>query len=517
MDRRWIAGLSWLFIAWTCQAQDGGKADRPTPEQARQEAARWSHTAVADIQRMHQMIREAHPAVLDPGASAFHQWFSEGYVQAMALAGRAATEQQAFAALRFYTTGYRDGHLAIWRNHHAATPVRTTWAGWAVQRQAGRYRVSGRAAQWPIDTPQVGEQVLSCDGIPIDDLLTDKVAPFVDRLVHLEGTKSDLAWHLTRESPSAPLWEPLRVRQCTTRSAAGEIRSFNLAWQPLDDKDARALARPRAPRQGIKEVRPGVQWVQASNFMPSSEKAMAAFEKMLEGIRQAGDAQAVVLDVRGNGGGNSLLGYRILMALLTDAITAGATQHSQARAYWRVSAMALEAFEERRTQLLRTEGAGSLVYQFTQQMASLMGDAASRGEDFVEQPQVDETHKELQQDTAAARANPFKGKLVLVTDAQCQSACLDFVSAALQIPGIVHVGSMTGTDTQYTDVADKALSPTVTFRVPLKVWKNHGRQDKEGKPYLPQFVFDGDLADTAAVQAWVLDSILPTAGNIQLD
>src|SRR5256885_8610482 len=96
-------------------------------------------------------------------------------------------------------------------------------------------------------------------------------------------------------------------------------------------------------------------------------------------------------------------------------------------------------------------------------------------------------------------------------------SCLDFVSAALQIPGIVHVGSMTGTDTQYTDVADKALSPTVTFRVPLKVWKNHGRQDKEGKPYLPQFVFDGDLADTAAVQAWVLDSILPTAGNIQLD
>ena len=45
MDRRWIAGLSWLFIAWSCQAQDGGKADRPTPEQARQEAARWSHTA----------------------------------------------------------------------------------------------------------------------------------------------------------------------------------------------------------------------------------------------------------------------------------------------------------------------------------------------------------------------------------------------------------------------------------------------------------------------------------------
>lgn len=507
-----------LFITWSCQAQDGGEADRPTPDQARQEAARWSRTAVAHIQRVHQMIREAHPAVLDPGARAFHQWFSKGYDQAMALAGRAASEQQAFAALRFYTTGYRDGHLAVWRNHHSATPVRTTWAGWAVQRQAGSYRVSGRAAQWPIDTPQVGEQVLSCDGIPIDDLLTDKVAPFVDRLVHLEGTKSDLAWHLTRESPSAPLWEPLRVRQCTTRSAAGEIRNFKLAWQPLDDKDARALARPRAPRQGIKEVRPGVQWVQASNFMPSSEKAVAAFEKMLDGIRQTGDAQAVVLDVRGNGGGNSLLGYRILMALLTDAILAkDAPQPQRARAYWRVSPIALETLEERKTQFRQTEGADSLIYQFTQQMASQISEAASRGDDFVEQPRSDRTHKELRQDPAAARAHPFKGKLVLVTDGHCGSACLDFVSSALQIPGIVHVGSMTSVDTQYTDTADKALSENIMFRVPLKVWKNHGRQDKEGKPYVPQFVFDGDLADTAAVQTWVLDSILPTAGKIQLD
>ena len=94
---------------------------------------------------------------------------------------------------------------------------------------------------------------------------------------------------------------------------------------------------------------------------------------------------------------------------------------------------------------------------------------------------------------------------------------LDFVSAALQIPGIVHVGSPTGADTQYTDIADKALSPHVMLRVPLKVWKNHGRQDKEGQPYVPQFVFDGNLADTAAVKAWVLDSVLPTAGKIRID
>ena len=157
----------------------------------------------------------------------------------MALARRATTPQRAFAALRFYTRGYKDNHLAVWNPSKSA--VVTTWAGWAVERQGGRYRVSGRAAHWPVDTPQVREQVLSCDGRPLDDLLADKVAPFVTRLTHLESTKSHLAWHLTHESPAAPLWEPLRVSRCTTRTATGEIRHYGMEWQPLTDKDSLAL------------------------------------------------------------------------------------------------------------------------------------------------------------------------------------------------------------------------------------------------------------------------------------
>lgn len=516
MHHRLAAGLSLLFIAFACHTQDGDTDPRPTPEQAREEAQRWSRTAVEDIGRVHAIIQQSHPAILDPDAQAFHQWFRQGHDQAMALARRATTPQRAFAALRFYTSGYRDNHLVVWNPSPSAAAI--NWAGWAVQRQGGRYRVSGRAAQWPVDTPQVGEQVLSCDGRPLDDLLAEKVAPFVTRLTHLESTKSDLAWLLTRESPNAPLWEPFRVSQCTTRTATGEIRHYGMQWQPLTDKDTEALKQPRRPRQGITQVRPGVHWVHASDFQHKSSKAVARFEQMLDGIRQTGEAQAVVLDARGNGGGDSVLGYRILMALLTDAIVKDdAAQPQQPRAYWRVSNLALEAFEERKAQSRETEGEDSLFYQFTQRMASLIQEAASRGQDFVEQPSVEESHPEFQQDAAQERARRFSGQLVLVTDAYCMSACLDFVSAALRIPGIVHVGSPTGTDTPYTDVADKALSPTVTLRVPLKVWKNHGRQDKEGQPYVPQFVFDGNLADTAAVQAWVLDSILPAAGRISLD
>ncbi|MCY1376599.1 hypothetical protein D9M69_641060 [compost metagenome] len=64
------------------------------------------------------------------------------------------------------------------------------------------------------------------------------------------------------------------------------------------------------------------------------------------------------------------------------------------------------------------------------------------------------------------------------------------------------------------DITPVPLSDRVKMWVPLKVWKNCKRGDNE--PYVPKFTFDGDINDTEAVQAWVLDSILPTAKKISV-
>ncbi|MCY1307751.1 hypothetical protein D9M70_577050 [compost metagenome] len=137
-----------------------------------------------------------------------------------------------------------------------------------------------------------------------------------------------------------------------------------------------------------------------------------------------------------------------------------------------------------------------------------MNAAALRGDSMVKQ---DSMSLDADQELVEGGA-PFRGKLVLVTDSNCGSACLNFVEEVLSIPGAIHVGSTTSTDTRYTDVAIVSLPSAATLWVPLKVWK--GRKRGDNVPYVPQFRFEGDLNDTAAVQAWVLDSILPTAKKI---
>lgn len=269
------------------------------------------------------------------------------------------------------------------------------------------------------------------------------------------------------------------------------------------------MTRPAMPRQGIKQLRQGIHWIHATDFTLSSSKDIASFERLLNKVRGLGEADAVVLDIRGNNGGKTLVGYRILSALFKHAVERKPpSEQVESKAYWRVSATAREALETYKTALSQTEGSASLTYRLLDTLLSRMNEAASLGKTFIEQMDVPV-------DELAEPVSPFAGKLVLVTGQNCASACLDFVDMVLSIPGAVHVGSVTSADTRYSDIAQVSLPSTAKMWVPLKVWKNCKRADNE--PYVPKFTFDGDLNDTAAVQAWVVDSILPTVKNVSIE
>ncbi|MGO4813721.1 S41 family peptidase [Cupriavidus sp. 2MCAB6] len=502
MVRPLVILLSSFFWILSCHADTATNLGAKEKEHSSTDI-NWSKSAIQDITRAHEIIREAHPGVLDPTDHGFQQWFKQGYDEATALALRANSEGKALAALRFYIAGYRDGHLVVWKEGQVGESPR--WAGWIVQRRNGKYRVAARASDWPVDVPQIGDELLSCDGQRIDDLLVEKVAPFVDRRVDLEGSLSRLALHLTSEPHYETLWEPLRLKHCEVRSPSGKIRQFLLKSQ-LFTEEFQAMTRPAMPRQGIKQPRQGIHWIHATDFTLSSSKDIASFERLLNRVRALGEADAVVLDIRGNNGGKTLVGYRILSALFKDAVgRKPSSEQVESKAYWRVSATAREALEAYKTAFSQAEGPASLTYRLLDTLLSRMNEAASLGQAFVEQMDVP-------LDELTEHGSPFDGKLVLVTGPNCASACLDFVEMVLSIPGAVHVGSVTSADTRYSDIAHVSLPSTAKMWVPLKVWKNRKRADNE--PYVPKFTFDGDLNDTAAVQAWVIDRVLPSITKI---
>lgn len=99
----------------------------------------------------------------------------------------------------------------------------------------------------------------------------------------------------------------------------------------------------------------------------------------------------------------------------------------------------------------------------------------------------------------------FGGRIVILTDEACFSACLDFVDTLLLAPGTVHLGRTTGADTRYRDIGTYRIGPQLLVQSPRKVWLGRPRGNNE--PHVPSRVFAGDIADDMAVRAWVLSAM----------
>jgi hypothetical protein len=234
--------------------------------------------------------------------------------------------------------------------------------------------------------------------------------------------------------------------------------------------------------------------------MPSAAEN-TALDKMLDVIKSIDDAKLVVLDTRGNRGGNSLVGVEILSALFGSQWVKSLDE-SSAYAMWRVSPFALSTLTQALTTMGNDYGKHSEAYKFVFSLTKSMELALHEKKDWLEQPSIASVD---QVNSRGFNAQGFKGKLALVTDSFCASACLDFADIVLAIPGVVHLGASTSGDTLYIDIGSQTLPSGAQFWIPLKVWRGRARGNNQS--YDPQFVFDGDINDTEAVQKWVLNNL----------
>ncbi|WP_431256223.1 S41 family peptidase [Roseateles chitinivorans] len=457
----------------------------------------WREQAEADLVAAHRLIEQAHPGMLEPDP-AFHAWRTRGFRQAMALARQADTEARAWTALRFYAAGYQDGHLAVWRERPPSGGAR--WAGWNVQSRSGKYLVTRSAAQWRSALPRVGDELLSCDDVPVRDWLGSRVAPYVDRRA-LDAARSHVALHLTNQWPNEQPWRVAPPARCTVRTTAGRTQDIPLTWQ--DSFEGLTRWRAETPPQGVTAPSGSIRWIHASDFMTEDGERLSAFLAEIATIGAADEVRAVVLDTRGNNGGNAMVGFRVLQALLKERTPA---DDGASKATWRVSGIARDALVERLAMAARLEGADGPTLRLVAELLRGMNEALARGDATLPQPD----------DTPAQDPRPegraFGGQLVLLTDSHCASACLDFADLVRRVPGVMHAGLPTSGDTRYMDITVRQLPSGASLALPLKVWRGRPRGDNE--PLVPRFPYAGDIGDTAAVQAWVRDKVLPHAQGI---
>lgn len=504
MTRLLLASLLLLNLAWPglVSAAESSTSVAPLP-------AHWQALARADLDAARKAITEIHPGAIDAENPAFARWLVEGHAQASALVPRVVSYDSMLAVVRHYVGRFADGHLN-YSDDMRGPDVLVVNSGWSIAWRDGAFRVAGIAPKWPQPLPEVGWVLKDCDGRAPDVLWAEDQVPYWNHIGGSWDARSG-AFSLTILS-----LDGLQLRDCHYLDAAGATRQLPVHYQAQPNSEfwpwwSESVAHRGGSGENSYTLEDAVLWIRAGNFSPSAEQ-MQALEAMLKKLAKVSGHHAIVFDARGNGGGNSGVGWRIF-----EAATGGLKYDEtaldmlpQTHALWRVSRPALARVEEAMADQREVYGADSDEAAESVQRVDAYRKALRDGRNWVRQeggPLL--TRAEMTR--RGAHLQRFDGAVLLLTDSRCVSACLDFADLIEMVPGSVHVGQTTGADAVYIDGGARVRLPSGNKLVlPLKVWRNRLRGNNQ--PYVPDVAIDLDGLDDVEIHRRTLDAI-PTLPN----
>jgi len=270
---------------------------------AHSQDAAWATLARNDLQAIHDLLRDNHPGPVDPENPRYREWLEAGFSQAAQRGVTARSYGEYERALRFYTNGFQDGHIGIGQE---ISPDEVDWPGFVVDPSP-----DGAAVVTHVEAGsnvQVGDRVTQCDGHSVDDLMKERVDPYFwnSAIPHERGQHFDRLFHVYDGDPMG------KLKSCLFSS--GDV---TLKWRRTSREDFYRVLQTgsrdpsRAPR--LYQVG-GVWFVSIPTFAYSSEAAVARIKTLLEDLKATLPElrkSKVVLDVRGNHGGNSTWGEEI--------------------------------------------------------------------------------------------------------------------------------------------------------------------------------------------------------------
>lgn len=481
MSRLGTGATSLVVGMLACMAAHAGEPD-------------WAAAARADIESVYATLRDNHPGPVDPLNRQFAQWLEEGRAQALSSAATARTQADYWRAVRAYTNGFRDGH--IWFGF--ANEVPEEWPGFLTRRDDdGRTRVVVNDGEPELP---LGAELLSCDGTDVTTLHKRLVDPYL--------WNADIPHH--RDVMSTYLMtvydgDNERPRACRfkvgERDVERTLRWSRVSGQQLGGFVDRALGQARSDI-GLRKV--GDVWFVSMPTFNLDTKDLRAMRTLLKDIkkriRTLREAPWVVLDVRGNTGGNSGWGSEIARALYGAEVIDRIEGQFDWTVDWRASQSNAAGLRE---QAARSRRDGQQAeYEYRSKLAEDLEQATREGRELVRRDSPPSTAGE-----AIKGPSPFRGRVFLLTDTACASACLDFADIARRLPGVVHVGQPTFADSIYIDNTETMLpSGHGQLSYSLKVYRNRIRGNNQW--YEPAVRWPGGVLTDQAVAAWIksLDS-----------
>ena len=454
----------------------------------------WRAAAEADIDAAVQVTRANHPGARDPYNPGFLANLEAARVHGLALAARVRDAAGYNAALDGFNVRIGDGHAAIRSLVDAAARPPARWPGFVTAWRGDALYVAAA----PSGQPAVGSKLLGCDGKEARRLIRDNVFSFEGR-VQEAGQWWTVAPMLFVDSHNPFVTLPQRC----SFEAGGKAYEHTLAWREVDAAARRLLAESEegVPRPvGMFAPRPNLVWVSMPSFKPNEEQRAAyrAIYRDIEEQRARWLAlDAVVVDLRGNGGGSSAWSVDFARALWgSERVAAARAAYSpRLETWWRASPANTEFMLSTARQL--AEQGSTEMAAWARGAGEGMRAALARGEDF----HVEKKTPAAASSPAAVSMAPFTRPVYVVVPGHCASACLDAIDILTRFPNTTLVGAPSSADSTYMDVRRHPLaSGLAAMVVPNKVYVN--RERGNGQFYEPRLLVR-DLV-------WSVETLLKT-------
>jgi Peptidase family S41 len=462
-------------------------------DDAAQVAAHWQALTRIDVNAAWALLKNNHPAALpEVGDKQFTNALAAGHKRALDRAKHVDNYQGYVAALGEFAASMGDGH--IW-SHPLFLPRTVEWAGLVVARRGNAWVIAR-------DDPKIagaeltGARLLGCDGEDTDALARDRLHFIAN--VSMEFARVIYGgWLLVdRGSPFLP---PLR--QCTFE-LNGKRTTLTLNRDKIDYYEYFTnYMKDRFGQAGF-GLRPshGGFWISIQELDPKAQPVIDAVKAQAEKIRYA---PYVVVDVRGNSGGSDAYGRALAEALYGTDYVASILgprygEKGSCPEAFRASSGNIEALSNE-AQKFHKSGNTYAARDYLDALEAMkaahaVGRALTAG--LV-------CPKRAPQPSAGA-VSLMRGKVFVLTDALCFSSCIGTVEYFRRL-GAIQVGQATGADTHYTEVREVVLPSGLSTFSTLQALDPDAPHNIG--PFEPEHDYDGDIADTTALETWIADKL----------
>jgi len=461
---------------------------------AAESAQAWRTLTRNDVEAHYRLLKENHPGAAaeaqDPG---FVATLEAAHAQALA---RAATVDGVFgyvATVTGFARAFGDSHI---NNGQVIQPRTVSWPGIVAARRGETWVVAA-------DDPKIagrelrGAEIVSCDGRPFGDLAHDALAFHGDAASPAELI---LFGNWTLVDDHNPF---LKVPQSCLLRQDGAETTLPLKWTPIAYTTLRQQYWKTPvghPGFGVRQAAGGGWWISIEHLDAGAQPVIAEVKAKIDQIR---GGAFVVVDLRGNGGGNDAYGLELAQTLMgqayVDDVLGPQSGEGDCDTVFRASAENEAALAKAAAAFARTgDTAGQRGYE---RGARAVAAARAKGKGLTGAPRCSSPPK-----PAVTHASLARAPIVILTDVACFSSCIQMTQFFRDL-GAAHAGQVTGADSHYSEYRDIVL-PSGLSSASTLMGLMPDAPARIG-PFVPRFVYAGDIADTAALEAWVQAVVLP--------